>query len=198
MQQYLINPTGNRVPIGAVNPLDVLRDEEVRSIVEIAEDLQGVIEQSKQTILDKISNYIDLAYDTYGVKPGGKKGNVTLMSYDNQYKVVIQVNENVTFNEQLQIARQLLTECLREWTKDGRDELKALIEEALHVDKQGRVNRWQIMRLLKIESSDPRFQKAQVAIRNAITPVEAKEYVRIHKRNKMGHWEYVNLNFASL
>lgn len=195
---YLVNNKGNRVPKELINTLDIIRDEEVRSIVWAAEDLQAEIRRIKELIWEKITAYIELAYDTYQLKPGGQKGNVTLMSYDNQYKVMIQINENFAFNEQLQVAKQLLTECLREWTEDGRDELKFLVEEALHVDKQGRVNRWQVMRLLKIESNDPRFRKAQLAIKNAIMPVDAKEYIRIHKRDKMGRWKYINLNFASL
>lgn len=195
---YLINNRGNRVPKNLINTLDLIRDEEVKSIVFAAEDLQAEIKRIKELIWDKITSYIELAYDTYQLKPGGQKGNVTLMSYDNQYKVSIQINESFAFNEQLQVARQILIECLREWTEDGRDELKFFVEQTLHVDKQGNVNRWQIMRILKFESKDPRFQKAQLAIKNAIMPVDAKEYIRIHKRNKMGHWEYINLNFASL
>lgn len=196
--EYIINNIGNRVPKDSINPLDLIRDDEVRSIVDLSEDLQQEIKRVKDLIWEKISAYLELAYETYGTKPGGKKGNVTLMSYDNQYKVAVQINESIAFNEQLQVAKQLLTECLREWTKNGRDELKFLVEEALHVDKQGRVNRWQVIRLLKVESNDARFRKAQLAIKNAITPVDAREYIRIHKRNKMGHWEYINLNFASL
>jgi hypothetical protein len=196
--KFLINSKGSQIPTNLIPPLEVIRDEEVRTVVEIAKGLREDIRTVKQDIMERISSYIELSYDTYGITPGGKKGNMTLLSYDNRLKITIQMNESIVFNEQLQIARELLAECLREWTKDGRDELKAFVEEAFRVDKQGRINTYQVMRLLKIESTDPRFQKAQAAIRSAITTVDAKEYIRIHEKNKVGHWEHINLNFASL
>ena len=69
-------------------------------------------------------------------KVGGNKGNVTLMSYDGRLKIQRNIAENISFDERLQAAKQLIDECLEEWTEGSRDEIKVIINNAFHVDKR--------------------------------------------------------------
>jgi hypothetical protein len=56
----------------------------------------------------------------YGVTKGGAKGNKTFMSHDGLYKVQVQVADHIDFGPQLQIAKELIDECLNEWAADSR------------------------------------------------------------------------------
>jgi hypothetical protein len=197
--KVLINPRGHEVPVETISPLELLKDEMVRELIKKAHALQAHTQAVKQAMTEHVASYLGLAAQEYGIELTGDKGNVTLHSYDGSKKVVINVNERIFFNsEQLAVARQLFLKCFREWTKDGRGELKAMIENAFNTDKQGRVNQYQLMRILRIESNDKTFQKAQKALRDALNPLDCKSYIRFYERDDKGNWESINLNFSGL
>src|SRR3546814_10796850 len=68
-------------------------------------------------------------------------GNRTFTSYDGLLKVVVHVSETIIFGPELQVAKGLVDECLREWSATSSVEIRAIINRAFDVDQQGRINR---------------------------------------------------------
>lgn len=199
MDKVLINSHGQPVPVSTIPALTLLKDETVRSIIARAEETQELIIAFKEEVTGLINDYLDLANQEYGANPMGEKGNITFPSYDGMMKVVINTSERIHFEgEKLNAARSLFMECLREWTYHSRPELKAMIEDALNTDKQGRVNRWQILRILRLKSDDERFRKAQMALRDSMAQLDNKSYLRFYQKDTRGNWQHLNLNFSSL
>jgi hypothetical protein len=62
------------------------------------------------------------------------------LSFDGSLKIQRNIAEHIVFDERLQAAKQLIDECLKEWTTDGRDEIKAIINQAFNVDKKGEIS----------------------------------------------------------
>lgn len=199
MEKTLINAHGQPVPLSMIPVLMQLKDETVRSIVMRAEETQELLATFKVEAQTLIQDYLDLASQEYGANPTGVKGNLSLLSYDGTLKVVININERIHFEgEKLNAARSLFMECFREWTHTSRPELKAMIEDALNMDKQGRVNRWQILRILRLKSEDERFCRAQKALQDSMAALDSKPYVRIYQKDARGNWQHLSLNFSSL
>ena len=65
----------------------------------------------------EVSDFIDRSLAQYEVQHGGKKGNVTLISFDGRYKVVRQIQEGLVFDERLMAAKALIDECIQVWSK---------------------------------------------------------------------------------
>lgn len=196
---FMLNPKGHWVPKETIDPLDLLRDEEVRAIMAEVEALQVQMREAKAAIEQRIADFMALSRQQYGVTLGGQKGNLSLPSYDASLKVVLSVSESIAFDERIAHAQALVTECLREWSSDSVAELKAIVEEAFQADKDGNINRWQIMRLLKIESQHEKWQQAMQAIRDSMYVNARKEYVRFYRRqDAKSKYELVALDFAAL
>ncbi|WP_138676992.1 DUF3164 family protein, partial [Haemophilus influenzae] len=76
----------------------------------------------------------------------------------------------------------LIDACLNEWSEGSRPELKALIERAFNVDKEGNLNTSRILGLRRVDIQDERWQNAMQAISESVQVVSSKAYVRLYER----------------
>lgn len=179
---YWRDATGALTPDNLVRDIDKERDELVQEWATKAKALNRDIGVFKDGIFGDIGAFIELSAEKYGAKVGGNKGNVTLFSYDGRYKIQRAINESLQFDERIQAAKVLIDECLNEWSEGSRPELKALIERAFNVDKEGNLNTSRILGLRRVEIQDPRWLRAMQAISESVQVVSSKAYVRIYER----------------
>lgn len=197
-RQYMNDSQGRMVPVDMVNEIDRLRDSVVRETITRVIAMQAELAECKQRIMEDLKSFIELSYDRFGVKVGGKKGNVTMTSYDGVYKVMIAINENIYFDERLQVAKELIDECIKEWSEGTRSEIQVLVNDAFYVDKQGKINTNRILGLRRLAIEHPKWQRAMEAITESIQVSGSKEYVRFYKRNKDDGYDQISLDLASL
>lgn len=137
---YWKDARGVLTPESLVKPVDKERDALVKAIIERAKPLQQALRDFKQDTFADIQALIDLSAEQYGATIGGKKGNVTLYSYDGRFKVQRAMQDRIAFDERIQAAKELIDACVAEWTKDARPELLAIIDRAFSTDKEGEIN----------------------------------------------------------
>lgn len=181
-KEYWRDAKGNLTPAELVKEIDKARDALVHEWVERGSDLSKAISHFKEGIFGDVQAFIELSAEKYGAKVGGNKGNVTLFSYDGKYKIQRAINESLQFDERIQAAKVLIDECLNEWSEGSRPELKALIERAFNVDKEGNLNTSRILGLRRVEIQDSRWQNAMQAISESVQVVSSKAYVRLYER----------------
>lgn len=179
---YVPNAKGNLVPVETIRASDRLEDEIVRKIIGYAVDLSDQISRFKGHSFDDLGSFEALLAQEYGLTKGGAKGNKTYMSLDGLLKVSVQVQDYIDFGPQLQVAKGLVDECLNEWAADSRPEIRAIVTRAFNTDKAGQINRAEIFMLLRLEIEDERWNKAMLAIRDAIRVVGSKTYIRYYRR----------------
>ncbi|SUA58006.1 DUF3164 family protein [Oligella urethralis] len=190
--QYKTDSQGRLVPIDTIKDIDLARDDLVLEIVEKAKALNKALSTFKSTAFEDIQAFIDLSAEKYGAKIGGRKGNVTLNSYDGKYRVLRASQDNIVFDERIQAAKALIDECLRDWTDGARQEIRAIIDRAFEVDKQGNLNTGRILTLRRVEIKDPRWLKAMQAISDSTQVISSKSYIRVYER-KGDTDEYIQL-----
>jgi len=179
---YRRNSVGHLIPEELIEPIDLARDQVVADLVAKAKAVQADLKACKTYTFGEIDAFVDLSAEQYDVKLGGKKGNITLVSFDGRYKVVRQVQDNITFDEQLQAAKALIDECLRDWTKEARVEVATLINDAFRVDQAGNIRTGLVLSLRRLKISDERWKRAMEAISNAVQVIGSKSYVRFYER----------------
>ena len=179
---YWRDAQGRLVPEGSIRPIDRTRDQLVREIVAEAKLLSAELKKFKQETFQDIAAFIDLSAEQYGVKVGGTKGNVTLMSFDGRYKVVRHYQDSITFDERLQAAKKLIDDCIQLWSDGSRSEIKVLINDAFQVDKEGRINTGRILALRRIDIADDKWKQAMQAIGDSVQVSFSKAYVRFYER----------------
>lgn len=195
---YMEDGQGRLVPLDLVKPIDKTRDELVRHLVQEAQGLQAGMINFKETSLSEIKSFVDLSAMEWDVVIGGKKGNILLYTFDGKYKAQVQMSENLVFDEQLQIAKKMIDECLTKWTKKSSSEIKVLINDAFQVDKTGRINAKRILSLRRLDIKDKLWRKAMDAISASLQVVNSKEYFRLYKRTGQNKWQSISLDMAAL
>ncbi len=195
---YMTDSQGRQVPVDLVSDVDKLRDTVVKAVFAKAKATSDVLRAFKTEITDEILAFLELSSEKYGKKFGGAKGNVTLTSYDGQFKVIIAVNEHITFDERLQIAKSIIDDCIKRWSDGARSEIQALVNDAFYVDKAGKLNTARILGLRRLDISDPDWQKAMQAISDSVTVTGSKTYLRIYERDDSGRYTMVALDIAAV
>lgn len=196
---YMENAQGHLVPVDAVNDLDILRNDLVIAAVSMAQELRQDLTHYKESVTDDITAFIELAAEKYDTTFGGKKGNLTLTSYDGRYRLQIAISDTITFDERLQIAKQLIDECIHKWTENSSVNIKALIEHAFQTDKQGNINTGRVLGLMKLKINDQTWTKAMEALKDSISVASSKSYMRLYQRvGNEDKYEQISLDVSSL
>lgn len=165
-----------------IKPIDLERDRLVRHLVDRAQELHDELVDYKKMAFGDIAAFIEMSAEEYGATIGGKKGNVTLFSFDGKHKIQRSVQETISFDERLQAARALIDECLTEWTAGARPEVVALINDAFRTDTKGEIRTASVLALRRLDIKDKRWQQAMVAIGEACQAIGSKSYIRIYER----------------
>lgn len=197
-KKFMADAGGRLVPLDLVKPEHKLEDETVRKIIGHARDLNAQIARFRGHTFDDVNSFVDLLAQQYGGKRGGTKGNVTISSYDGTEKVVIQVQDQLSFGPELQIAKTLVDECITAWSEGSNDNIRALVEHAFQVDKEGKINREALFQLRRLQIDDPQWHAAMTALGDAIRVIGSREYVRFYERSDArAAWRPISINLAS-
>lgn len=196
---YMTDSQGRLVPVSMVKAIDKLRDELVRKLVRRAEEASRTLRIFKEDAFSEINAFCELSAQEYDRLVGGAKGNISLVSYDGRFKVCRAVAENLAFDERLQVAKELIDECIHEWSGGSRPEIMVLINDAFQVDRKGMVNTKRIMSLRKFNIEDARWQKAMAAINDSLTVESSSIYLRVYERVEgTDQWRQLPLDLASV
>jgi hypothetical protein len=196
-KEYMPDARGGFTPVEMVKPQHQLEDQAVRTIMEYARELSARIGRFKGHTFDDLSALDALLAEKYQVKRGGVKGNRTYVSHDGLMKVQVQIADQIDFGPELQQAKALIDECLKEWTDDGRAEIRAIILRAFKVEKEGQINKAELFSLLRLQIEDERWMNAMAAIHDAIRITGSKQYFRFYERpTTIARWTAVTIDLA--
>jgi hypothetical protein len=194
---YMKDPQGRLVPVESIKPIDIARNDLVLEIVTRALPLRAQLARFRTSAMEDIDAFVDLSAEQFQAKIGGSKGNITLMSYDGQYKVIRAIDEYTVFDERLQVAKVLIDECIHEWAIGARSEIRTLINDAFQVDKEGRVNTKRVLGLRRLDIQDPRWRRAMDAIGESLLTVGSKAYIRLYQRQADGSYKQLSMDVSS-
>lgn len=198
-KQFMEDAQGRQVPVSMIKKFDLKRNDLVCSIMERAFAERERLAEFKQRVWEEIQAFVDeSAKDSGAKKLGGKKGNITLTSFDGRYKLIVAVNDGILFNEKLQIAKQLIDECIGKWSKNARPELKVLVDDAFNVGKNGLVSTGKVLGLRRLNITDTTWRRAMDAITESIQVVSSKTYMRFYERQEDESYKQIPLDVASL
>ena len=198
MNEYRKDAKGNLVPLENIREIDLLRDELVQDIAQRALVVQEALNKFKTLAMEDIMAFAQLSAERYGVTLGGVKGNITLNSFDGQYRVQLAMQDTLVFDEGLLAAKALIDECINEWTEGSRTELKTLINAAFQVDKEGNISAARVLGLRRLAIADPKWRRAMDALSDSLRVHTSKSFVRVHQRNALGEYKLINLDVAKV
>lgn len=198
LEGFMTDGRGNMIALENIREIDLARDELVKEKAAKVKAMHERLKDLKAELLGDIEAFVALSAERYNAKLGGKKGNVTLDSFDGRYLIQRQISEHLAFDEGLQAAKALIDECLRDWTRDSSSDLRTLVDHAFRVDKEGKLNTGAILGLRRLRINDDRWQRAMQAISDSVKVTGARAYVRVYERNARGGYDPISLDMATL
>lgn len=198
-QGYWKDAAGRLIPESMIQDIDKARNDLVIELAKLAQQQSASLLQFKRRAFADILAFVDLSAERYNVKLGGRKGNLTLSSFDGRFKVQIAMNERMVFDERLQAAKALIGECIIEWAKESSDNIKMLVQDAFQTDKEGKINTGRVLGLRRVKIEDEKWQRAMLAIGESLSVDGSKEYVRFYERvGEQDTYKPISLDIASM
>lgn len=196
---YRENYRGDLVLETSIKDIDLVRDRLAIEIAQKAKGMRDMLQQLKAEIHDDIAAFVALSAEQYGVNFGGKKGGVTLTSFDGRYKVMRAMHDEIVFDERLQAAKALIDECLQDWTTGANQYLVTLVNDVFRVDKNGDISTGRVLGLRRHNVDDDRWKRAMDAISDALQVVGSKSYIRVYERiDDTDKYKQISLDIAAV
>lgn len=190
-QTHMTNAQGHLVPIGSVRNIDILRDDLVRRLTARFHELIKGCQEFRAWADNEIDAFLQISQERYGVKLGGQCGNLNLVSYDGTMRVQRAVQKKLAFSDEIHAAKALIDECIIDWCKGARPELKTIVDEAFKVDAQGDLATDRVLGLRRLQIDDPRWLRAMEAITDSLWVDSTRQYIRFHRRKPDGTYEHI-------
>lgn len=196
---YMKDSSGRLVPQELVREQDKLRDGVVCDLIDDALRLNAELGALKKRALNDIEDVIQIAADKYDVSLGGEKGNITLTSFNGQYRVMRTYSERTTFTEELEAAKLLITECIDDWSDGANNNMRALVNRAFRTNGSGQVKTAEVLGLLRLEIREQKWQTAMQALKDSINISGSVVYVRFYKRiGETDQYQLIPLDLAGV
>lgn len=190
---------GRLIPVGMVKEIDRARDTLVGDIINRALPINVSLKLFKNWSFDEVDAFRALSAEQYDANIGGEKGNITLYSFDGEYRVQVAIQDRIAFDERLQTAKTLIDECIKDWSVGSRPEILAIIEEAFKVDKEGNINTGDILKLRRLNITDEKWLQAMDAISESVQVVNSCRYIRIYQRSgDNNQYTQISLNITGV
>ena len=194
-ERTLTDAQGREIPVKVLHTEILEKDAAVKKAMDCALKLQERILTDKQKLICIVEKYLNDAARRNGLE---WKGNALLFTFDEKYKIEMRFREKIQFGIELQLAKQKIDECIKAWSVDSNDNLKAIINEAFQVDKRGQLARYRIFALRRYKIKDPTWKEAMELIDKAILVTSTKQYISFAVRDEAGNYNKVVLNFSAL
>lgn len=179
---YMRNAMGHLVPRDQVREQDLLRDEVARRLGEEAIELSARLKAFKARALADMADLVRIAGERYEVVLGGAKGNLTVRTYRGDLRVERCVSDVIGFTEEIEAAKALIDSCMRRWTEGANANLRGLVDRAFRTNNKGQIKTAAVLDLLRMESTDPEWNRATAALRDSIQVNGTATYVRVYQR----------------
>ncbi|WP_370762317.1 DUF3164 family protein [Pectobacterium polaris] len=196
--EYMTDRKGRLVPINQVSAYDLEMDAFVNDAIHDAKLKQAELRDFKNRSFDNCYAWMDLIAEKYGRTRGGTKGNVTFSSFDGSKQITIKVQDSLAFGPELQVAKDLIDECVTEWSEGANDNLRALITDAFQVDKEGNLSTSRILSLRRIKIEDERWKQAMEAISESLLVTVSKTYINFREKDASGKLMNIPLDIAAI
>lgn len=199
---YMLDSKQRLVPLSTVDDYDIEINDFVNVHIEEARHIQSTLKTFKRKVYEDCYAFLELLAEKYETKKkrGGAKGGFSFTSYDGKLQIKITVQDRITFGPELQIAKELIDECVQDWSSNANDYLKVLVNDAFEVDREGNLNTARILSLRKHKDKiiDQRWVNAMEAIADAIMVTGSKAYLNFRERTHEGKLMNIPLDLAAL
>ena len=189
---------GEVVPDKYVSSYDKQKERIILKVLKNAEKLNKELIDFKAIIFGDCDKLFDLMFvENNTEKKNNHKGNYTLFTFDKQFKIEVNVQDIVDFDDKIQVAQAKINEFIELKTNGADMDLSVLVNNAFKTTK-GRLDKARILGLFSLKIKHPLWDAAMDLIKQSITTNNTKRYASVWKRNTDGKYTQIQLNFSAI
>lgn len=192
---HWIDSAGLEVPVDYIAPQDKKRDALVEKLVERSKKINAYLAKEKAAMEREISRYLDTIAEAKGTS---WEGGTTLYNFDMSQAIVVKIHKRFTFDENLNLAKALIDQCIKSWSPGANDKIIALVNRAFKVDAKGDINAREIISLRQLQFPDPTWQEAMDLIAQSMKVIETKTYYNFQEADDTGRLVSIVLSFPAI
>jgi hypothetical protein len=165
-----------------------------------AENISSRMLQLKLKVVKTFDDYLNyLAEQNDASWMSNSKGNISLTNFDHTRQVVRKNATRIEYDENINLAKQVADDFLREQSKGAPANLRVLVNEAFEVDKKGRVSPDRIEWLARIQIKHAKWQKFQELVAKSRAIAGSKVYYTLrHRETATDEWQTIKLAFGNV
>lgn len=191
-----IDGTGDAIPPKYIDKWDKDQDRLVNKLIKKAEKVNDAISKLRDECFDEIEKFMDETEKQYDIKVKTKGGNKSLTDFSHTMKVDLVVAHQIRFDDRLALAKSIIDECIKKWSKGSDDKIRLLIEQAFQVDKKGNLDKDRVLGLKKLKIKDEDWKRAMQIINDSTKVVGSKRYIRFAMKNAKDQWTSIPIDIA--
>lgn len=198
-KRYFTDFKGDLTAVENVSKEDKARDKVVEACCAKAIKLHEQIKKTKEEIVALVEEYLETVAEKHGTS---WKGNTKILNFAQDQSLTVKVQNYIGFDEKLNVAKNLIDECLAAWTADSNPALATLVNKAFETDRKGKINREFIFKLIRMKMNAKtcmdKWEEAMQLLKDSMIVEGSKDYYTLGHRKENGEWETIILDFAAL
>ncbi|MAX81726.1 MAG: hypothetical protein CL843_16310 [Crocinitomicaceae bacterium] len=162
-------------------------------------EVSAILSQLKKETIHRASEFRDRAWELQNQEPKDQK-QFSIVTEDQQFKLVVENQERNAFNEHAQIAIERIKEILYNKFASRNKAMYNIINDILMKNKSGDYDPKLVAKLRKHEEAlnDPEFSAALDELSKSYYVAGSATYVRAYKRDESNKWIEIPMQFSSL
>jgi hypothetical protein len=175
-------PDGSMIHYDKLEPAKQIEHDLVTILCQEAAFHNAILTKFKmQAISEMVAKRVMMLED-YGVKKGGKDGNLTLRTACGRFMAKMTVSKHITFGSELEAAKALIFEFMEdELAKGGSEAIHEIVTKVFKLNGKGRIDTGGILGLREHRFEDERWQNAMQAIEDAICRDSSTTYINFYR-----------------
>jgi hypothetical protein len=179
--------------------VDALRDQAVRALVARCEAASRGLAELKAALFADLAAHVQLVGEAHGVRLTGRSGNVVLISTDGLMRVERILAPRMRVGVDVLAAEEIVGRMLTDLLRDADPTVRALVDGMFARDRLGRIAPSRLLEFIRLDLDDPRWRRAQAAVRHALESDGEALYFRAYTRaNVYQPWEPIPLDFSRI
>ncbi len=192
------NAVGHLVHETEIKEQDNLRDSVVTDLFKEGKAIHTALTAFKQKALTDLADLIRISADKWQMKLGGKKGNVSITSFDGKLMIQRVYADRITYTEEIEVAKAKVFECTRRWGEESNKHIVTLATRAFQSNRKGEISLSRIIEMLSYEIDDPEWLQAMDVVRDSLRVCGSAVYVRIYEQDEAGKYRNLSLNISGV
>jgi hypothetical protein len=188
---------GREIPAEYVPALDKKKDRIAKKYAKQAQKLNQQLYDLKTSLLDECDQLYMEVLEHHDLMPSDRKGNHAIFSFDRKIKLVINVQDRISFTDEINIVQEKLRNYITSKTQGIDEAIISLVNYAFETSK-GQLDAKRVLSLMRHNIKDKEWVDAMSLLRECIVREHSKRYARVFVRQEEGNYKAIELNFSSI